>query len=220
MRFLLLSFSLLLLTSCAITLPIVNKPISFNDTRIDLTKEYLQKRYGLDQKDIVIKPKMVVVHWTAIPTLKESFDVFYPESLPNWRPELVAQSGLNVSSQFLVDRDGTIYRLMPETHMARHVIGLNHAAIGIENVGGTEETPLTKAQLKANINLIKYLKLKYSIDYLIGHYEYTLFENHFLWKEIDSGYRTSKTDPGEAFMLKIRKATKKLKFELNPTQTN
>jgi N-acetyl-anhydromuramyl-L-alanine amidase AmpD len=220
MRFLLLSLSLILLTSCAITLPIVNKPISFNDSRIDLTKEYLQKRYGINQDNITIRPKMVVVHWTAIPTLKESFEVFYPDSLPNWRPELVSQSGLNVSSQFLIDRDGTIYRLMPETHMARHVIGLNHIAIGIENVGGTEETPLTKAQLKANIGLIKYLNKRHSIDYLIGHYEYTLFENHPLWKEIDSGYRTSKTDPGELFMLKIRKATKKLKFKQNPRQNN
>ena len=32
-----------------------------------------------------------------------------------------------------VDRDGTICRLMPETWMARHVIGLNYSAIGIEN---------------------------------------------------------------------------------------
>ncbi|MFT5021548.1 MAG: hypothetical protein ACI834_000218, partial [Colwellia sp.] len=57
MRFLLLSLSLILLTSCAITLPIVNKPISFNDTRIDLTKEYLQKRYGINQDNISIRPK-------------------------------------------------------------------------------------------------------------------------------------------------------------------
>jgi N-acetyl-anhydromuramyl-L-alanine amidase AmpD len=94
---------------------------------------------------------------------------------------------------------------------------LNHAAIGIENVGGTKEAPLTKAQLKSNIKLIKYLKTKYAINYLIGHYEYTLFENHPLWKEVDEGYRTQKTDPGEAFMEKIRKATAKLKFKTNPS---
>ncbi len=39
----------------------------------------------------------------------------------------------------MVDRDGTRYRLMPETYMARHVIGLNYYSIGIENVGGSME---------------------------------------------------------------------------------
>lgn len=204
--------------SCSVTVPIVDKPIVFKEKRIALTKEYLKNRYEIEQEDISITPKMIVVHWTAIPTLEKSFAAFYNETLPNWRPELVNQSGLNVSAQFLIDRDGTIYRLMPETYMARHVIGLNHAAIGIENVGGTPDTPLTNAQLKANISLIKYLKLKYPIDYLIGHYEYTLFENHPLWKEVDAAYRTTKTDPGETFMGKIRAATTPLKFKTNPTK--
>jgi N-acetyl-anhydromuramyl-L-alanine amidase AmpD len=217
MRLLICFIGLLFLNSCAITVPIVDKPIVFKEQRKKLTREYLENRYGITQENIQINPKMIVVHWTAIPTLEKSFDAFYNESLPNWRPELVNQSALNVSAQFLVDQDGTIYRLMPENHMARHVIGLNHAAIGIENVGGTKEAPLTKAQLKSNIKLIKYLKTKYAINYLIGHYEYTLFENHPLWKEVDEEYRTQKTDPGEAFMEKIRKATAKLKFKTNPS---
>ena len=217
MRLLISFIGLLFLNSCAISVPIVDKPIVFNQKRVKLTQDYLENRYGMSQDNILIKPQMIVVHWTAIPTLEKSFEAFYNESLPNWRPELVNQSALNVSAQFLVDQDGTIYRLMPENHMARHVIGLNHAAIGIENVGGTKETPLTKAQLKSNIKLIKYLKTKHSINYLIGHYEYTLFENHPLWKEVDSGYRTEKTDPGIAFMAKIRRATSKLEFKANPS---
>ena len=217
MRLLISFIGLLFLNSCAISVPIVDKPIVFKQKRVKLTQDYLENRYGMSQDNILIKPQMIVVHWTAIPTLEKSFEAFYNESLPNWRPELVNQSALNVSAQFLVDQDGTIYRLMPENHMARHVIGLNHAAIGIENVGGTIETPLTKAQLKSNIKLIKYLKTKHSINYLIGHYEYTLFENHPLWKEVDSGYRTEKTDPGIAFMAKIRRATSKLKFKTNPS---
>ncbi|MDB4058956.1 peptidoglycan recognition protein family protein, partial [Flavobacteriaceae bacterium] len=156
MRLLISFIGLLFLNSCAISVPIVDKPIVFKQKRVKLTQDYLENRYGMSQDNILIKPQMIVVHWTAIPTLEKSFEAFYNESLPNWRPELVNQSALNVSAQFLVDQDGTIYRLMPENHMARHVIGLNHAAIGIENVGGTKETPLTKAQLKSNIKLIKY----------------------------------------------------------------
>lgn len=206
----------LVLVSCSSTKTIVEHPITFNEERKILTLEYLQNRYGLDQDSPKIEPKMIVLHWTVIPTFQKSFEAFDPVTLPNWRPDIKNVSGLNVSSQFMVDRDGTIYQLLPETTMARHVIGLNHCAIGVENVGGTDDLPLTKAQLKSNIWLVKYLKDEYDIDYLIGHYEYTLFENHPLWLETDEGYRTVKTDPGTEFMAKVRKAVKNLDFKELP----
>ncbi|MCK5854928.1 MAG: N-acetylmuramoyl-L-alanine amidase, partial [Sulfurovaceae bacterium] len=122
-------------------------------------------------------------------------------------------SALNVSAQFLVARDGTIHRLMPENWMARHVIGLNYSSIGVENVGGknNKKDDLTPAQLKANIALVKYLKEKYpTITYLIGHHEYREMEKSKLWLELDKGYRTKKSDPGDAFMSKVREQVKEL----------
>jgi len=205
-----------LITSCTTTNTIVERPITFNEERKILTLEYLENRYGLEQNVPEIDPKMIVLHWTVIPTFEKSFEAFDPVALPNWRPDIKDVSGLNVSSQFMVDRDGTIYQLLPETTMARHVIGLNHCAIGVENVGGTDDLPLTKAQLKSNIWLVRYLKEKYNIDYLIGHYEYTLFENHPLWLEKDESYRTKKMDPGTDFMFKVRKAVKDLNFKELP----
>ena len=195
---------------------IVDKPILFDAEREALTLEYLEDRYGLEQDTPEIIPRMIVLHWTAIPTFKKSFDTFNPTKLPGARSDVLQAGSLNVSSQFMVDRDGTIYRLMPETTMARHVIGLNHCAIGIENVGGTADTPMTKAQIEANIYLVNYLAEKYDIDYLIGHYEYTLFEGHELWLEKDEGYRTEKDDPGPDFMREVRKATKELNFKSLP----
>lgn len=182
---------------------IIDRPITFDQERKHLTQEYLLDRYGLDQTEPTIAPRMIVLHWTVIPTLEQTFKTFDPVQLPS-RPDLASASALNVSSQFVVDRDGTIYRLMPENFMARHVIGLNHSAIGVENVGGTPDTPLTPAQVKANIWLVKYLYKKYPIEYLLGHYEYKNFENHFLWLENDSAYRTEKTDPGPEFMEAVR----------------
>ncbi|MCR9228578.1 MAG: peptidoglycan recognition protein family protein [Flavobacteriaceae bacterium] len=205
------------LGACSTQKEIVDIPIIFDEQRVELTKEYLLNRYELDQDTPEITPKMVVLHWTAIPSLKKSFEAFNRSTLPNWRPDLVNVSGLNVSSHFLVDQDGTIYRLMPETTMARHTIGLNHCAIGIENVGGTEGMPLTKKQLRSNIYLVNYLASKYDIDYVIGHQEYTLFEGHPLWLEVDDGYRTEKTDPGMDFVEKVRNATKKFNFKPVPT---
>ncbi len=197
----------LFLSSCS-SVKITDKPITFDKERDSLTLQYLETRYGLIKNTPTIKPKMVVVHWTVIPTLEKSFAAFNPSKLPNWRPEIANASALNVSAQFLIDQDGTIYRLLPETTMARHVIGLNHCAIGIENVGGTGDKLLTKKQLKANIKLINYLKEKYpDIDYLIGHLEYTYFEDHELWLEKDDGYRTEKEDPGIDFINTIRQKT-------------
>jgi N-acetyl-anhydromuramyl-L-alanine amidase AmpD len=208
----------IVLSSCSIQKTIVDKPIVFDEERTSLTKEYLSQRYNMEQETADIVPKMIVLHWTAIPTLRKSFEAFENSTLPNWRPDIESVSGLNVSSHFLVDQDGTIYRLMPETTMARHVIGLNHCAIGIENVGGTKETPLTRKQVKANIFLVEYLSTKYDIEYIIGHQEYTQFEGHPLWLEVDDGYRTEKTDPGMDFMKKVRKATKRFNFKPVPSK--
>ncbi|PWL39246.1 N-acetylmuramoyl-L-alanine amidase [Flagellimonas aquimarina] len=208
----------IVLSSCSIQKTIIDKPIVFDEERTSLTKEYLSQRYNMEQETADIVPKMIVLHWTAIPTLRKSFEAFENSTLPNWRPDIESVSGLNVSSHFLVDQDGTIYRLMPETTMARHVIGLNHCAIGIENVGGTKETPLTRKQVKANIFLVEYLSTKYDIEYIIGHQEYTQFEGHPLWLEVDDGYRTEKTDPGMDFMKKVRKATKRFNFKPVPSK--
>lgn len=207
---------LALLASCSTGRAILDRPIVFDEERKALTLQYMEERYGLQKEQPTIDPKMIVLHWTVIPTFEASYEAFKEATLPDWRPDINTVSGLNVSSQFMVDRDGTIYRLLPETAMARHVIGLNHCAIGIENVGGTEDFPLTKAQLRSNIWLVRYLKEKYDMEYLIGHYEYTLFEGHPLWLEQDSGYRTQKTDPGPEFMENVRKAVKDLNFKPLP----
>lgn len=205
--FLILGFSL---WSCAPK--IYQKPIVWDAERKALSLEYLKNRYGIIKTEPTIVPRMVVVHWTAIPTFEKSFTAFYPAKLPNYRPEIATASALNVGVQYLVDRDGSIHQMLPDTAFARHVIGLNHCAIGIENVGNGDTAPLTTAQLKANIKLIKHLMKKYPIEHVIGHHEYTEFTNHALWKEIDPDYRTVKDDPGAEFMEGIRKRLKGLNY--------
>jgi len=192
-------------TACSqkATLRIFDKPITWNAEREQLSLNYLKERHGLTQTTATIKPQMVVVHWTAISNIEVTFDVFNPITLGG-RADLTGASNLNVSSQFLIDRDGTIFRLLPETTFARHVIGLNYLAIGIENIG-SDDMPLTKAQLDANEKLIRYLKRKYAIEYVIGHHEYQRFQKTELWKETDPNYRTVKSDPGDSFMIRLRK---------------
>lgn len=203
----------------ASTIQIIKKPIDFGTQRVAMTKQYIKQHYGKDVKDITIQPKIIVLHWTAEMDLQKSFMRLKPEKLLSDRKDIQKASQLNVSAHYLVDRDGTIYALMPDNYMARHVIGLNYSAIGIENVGGKNdrEGDLTKAQLRSNIALVQYLKKKYpAIEYLIGHYEYRNMEKTRLWLERDKGYRTTKRDPGKRFMSNVEAAVKPLRLKRSP----
>ena len=203
----------LLITFELYAITIIDRPITFDEQRVSLTKEYIKQRYHLEVNDIKITPRIIVIHWTAINSLEESISRFMKPTLPTDRFDIAQASTLNVSTHFMVDRDGTIYRLMDETTMARHIIGLNYSAIGIENVGGERNIDnLTASQLDANIKLITYLQQKYpSIEFLIGHHEYIGFIHHPLWLEKDRSYRTLKHDPGEPFMHKLRQRFPQLK---------
>jgi len=211
-----LGFVLLaVLTGCSSALRIRDRPIPFSSARQEATLEYIAEHYGRQPPDISIEPRIIVLHWTAIADLADSFEAFEPEELQSSRPDLAGAGQVNVSIQFLVDRDGTLYRLMPETWMARHVIGLNYNAIGVENVGGADSVDnMTAAQIEANIRLVSYLAKKYpSIEYLIGHSEYREFEGHPLWLELDDSYRTEKVDPGDRFMTAVRAAVAPLSLK-------
>jgi beta-N-acetylhexosaminidase len=209
----------LLLANTPQTIKIIDKPIDFGKERISMTKSYIKQHYGLKVNNIKITPKIIVLHWTAEMSFDKSFKRLKPQKLLTDRKDIAKASLLNVSAQFLVARDGTIFRLMPENWMARHVIGLNYSSIGVENVGGkgNKIDDLTPAQRKSNIALVKYLKAKYpSIEYLIGHHEYRQMESTSLWLEKDKGYRTVKSDPGRKFMSDIRRATKSLNLKTPP----
>lgn len=182
------------------------KPIQFNKERIALTKQYQREHYGISNS-FKIEPKMIVLHWTMIGSFELTHKIFNPPALPQNSPRRVEIPGnLNVSSHFIVDRDGSIYQLMPELWMARHVIGLNHNAIGIENIGGVDgKDDLTKEQTQANAFLVCYLMKKYpDIKYVIGHNEYLQFQNTELWLEKDPNYHTDKTDPGPSFVSRVK----------------
>jgi N-acetyl-anhydromuramyl-L-alanine amidase AmpD len=183
---------------------IVDRPISFGPERKALMLEYRRAHEDPKAQELTIAPRVIIVHHTAFETLEKAFAYFDRTTIEADRKEIARAGGANVSAHFLVDRDGTIYRLMPETWMARHCIGLNHISIGIENVGGTARTPLTDAQLEANARLIRELAQRFPITHVIGHHEYRRFEKHPYFVERDRNYRTEKIDPGPEFMKRLR----------------
>lgn len=194
---------------------IINKPINYSPERIALSLEYMKEHHGLAQKTPTIVPKMIVLHYTAGGTVESNYKYFNKTHLESARNTLKKQSTLNVSSQFIIDRDGTIYQLMEPNMFARHTIGLNYCAIGIENIG-SKKHPLTEKQVIANAQLVRYLARKYKIKYLIGHSEYGAFRNSYLWKESDLKYFTGKEDPGKNFMEKVRMRVSDLNLKDKP----
>ncbi len=185
-------------------------PIPYGRVRKALTQAYRAAHVGDTTGDVEVDttmtPQVIVLHWTGGCCTRSAWFTFEPERRPR-RPDLTGAKALNVSAHFLVARDGTIYRLMDETRMGRHTIGLNHLAVGIENVGDGARYPLTQAQVDADIALVTWLVARFpSITHLIGHHEYRAFEHagHPYFQEHDSLRRTRKVDPGEDFMAAVR----------------
>jgi hypothetical protein len=184
---------------------IVDWPIAWSDERARLTLDYRRAHSDPEAQDLTITPRMIVLHYTSGSTAKGTHAYFDNPRLEAARTELARGGPVNVSSHFLVDRDGTIYRLQPETRMARHCIGLNHVAIGVENVGDPPKLPLTAAQVAADAALVRYLVAQHpTITHLIGHSESPRFVGTDLWRERDDKYRNEKPDPGAAFMRDVR----------------
>jgi N-acetylmuramoyl-L-alanine amidase len=195
---------------------IIDKPIPFDDERVRLTLAYRRQHSDPGATDIAIEPRVIVLHYTAGGTAEGTFEYFSGNRMETGRSKLAAAGDVNVSAHFLVDRDGTIYRLMPETRMARHCIGLNHVAIGVENVGDENKWPLTDAQIDANARLVRHLASRFPITHLVGHSEAARLEGKIYFQERDPRYRNAKPDPGPRFMKHVRARLGDLKLKGPP----
>jgi N-acetylmuramoyl-L-alanine amidase len=181
----------------------------FNEKRLALTREYARAHYGAET-DRLENPQMIVVHFTAFATMKESLDFFRPTLLTS-RDDIKSGGRVNVSAHYMVDKGGEIYRTAADDILCRHIIGFNHLALGIENVAG-DQRGLTDAQLKADAELIAELVRRHpTVNYLIGHHEYEdrSLPHYRLRLELQKGYRpTAKVDPGREFMARLRELLK------------
>ena len=183
---------------------IIDKPIRFDAERERLTVAYRQRHQDPAARGVDIEPRVVVLHYTGGGSARATWRYFDRARIEPGRRELRRAGELNVSAHFLVDRDGTIYRLMPETRMARHCIGLNHVAIGVENVGDGAKLPLTEAQVRADAELVRYLAGRFELTHLIGHQESNAMRHHPYWREREAGYGNRKPDPGARFLRLVR----------------
>jgi beta-N-acetylhexosaminidase len=146
---------------------IVWKPIPYGPTRRAEMAAYAEKHYGIHSW--VLHPKVIVEHFTANESFTATWNTFAADT-PD--PELGELPG--TCAHFVVDRDGTIYQLVPLDVMCRHTVGLNYVAIGIEHVGESDAQILhDRAQLQASLAVTRWLMARFhiSIANVIGHNE-------------------------------------------------
>ncbi len=130
--------------------------------------EYSLRHYGEDTSTLS-DPQVIVEHYTETATAREAFDTFAPDVPDNEFHELP-----NTCAHFLVEPDGRIDQLVPLSLRCRHTTGLNWTAIGIENVGSSDNEILDdRAQLEASLALTSWLRCRYGIPLgdVIGHNE-------------------------------------------------
>ncbi len=112
---------------------------------------------------------MIVEHYTVTDSFPPVFN-YFSVNAPD--PELHELPG--VCAHYVVDRDGTIYELVPPRIMCRHTVGLNYTAIGIEHVGQSDAQVMgNPPQRAASLRLTRMLQGRHGISTrnVIGHNE-------------------------------------------------
>jgi hypothetical protein len=185
---------------------IYDKPIAFNDLRIKLTKDYIKKHYGVSLPEIEFVPSMLIVHISNTKDLQQYFESVREPTLPAKQRDDASTGAVevNVSTHYVVDRDGAIFSFMKDFHIARHSVGLDRHAIGITAIGNSE-LPLTDEQAAATALLVRYLKGKYTTAaWLVSDAEASSFQRTDLWEETSPLKKGPEADPGKIFMEKLR----------------
>ncbi len=147
---------------------ITRKPIPYGPERRAQMAGYAQRHYGIDDYRLR-DPKVIVEHYTVTDTFAPVFNYF---SVNEPDPELHELPG--VCSHYVIDRDGTIYGLVPPRIMCRHTVGLNYTAIGIEHVGQSDAQVMgNPRQRAASLRLTRMLQGRYGVKTrnVIGHNE-------------------------------------------------
>src|SRR5213075_1151382 len=112
-------------------------------------------------------PKVIFEHYTDGTTFSGAWSTFASNA-----PHDGELPG--ACAHFIIDRDGTIYQLVPLGIRCRHAIGMNWTAIGIGHVGTSDRQILRNgAMMRASLHLTVWLMDKYGISWgnVIGHAE-------------------------------------------------
>jgi beta-N-acetylhexosaminidase len=147
---------------------IVKDFIPFGSKRKQEMRRYALEHYGIDSYRLT-DPHLIIWHYTESATFQSVFSTF-----ANDVPDVSFHELPQVCAHFVIDTTGTIHELVPLALMCRHVVGLNYTAIGIENVGFSDQQVMgNAAQFRAGLELTRWLRCRENIPVanVIGHNE-------------------------------------------------
>jgi N-acetylmuramoyl-L-alanine amidase len=149
--------------------PLIHQwPIPYGAARKREMAAYSLRHYG-ENTYVLRGPKVIVEHYTETTTAQQAFNTFAPDVPDSEFHELP-----NTCAHFLVEPNGRIDQLVALSLRCRHTTGLNWTAIGIENVGLSDQAILgDRAQMASSLRLTSWLRCHYSIALknVIGHNE-------------------------------------------------
>jgi N-acetylmuramoyl-L-alanine amidase len=147
---------------------IVKDLIPFGARRKQEMRAYAMRHYDIDSYRLT-HPHLIVWHYTESATFQSVWNTFASDV-----PDVSFHELPQVCAHFVIDTNGTIYQLVPLDIMCRHVVGLNYTAIGIENVGFSDQQVMGDApQFRAALQLTQWLRCSEGIAVagVIGHNE-------------------------------------------------
>ena len=131
---------------------------------------YVRRHYGSFLKPTwrLVHPHVIVIHYTDA-SYSSTFNTFATDVPDSELHELPA-----TSAHFVIDTNGVIHQLVSLGTMARHTVGLNWTAIGVEHVGFSDAQVLgDHRQITASLHLVHWLRCRFDIEIrnVIGHNE-------------------------------------------------
>ena len=166
---------------------------------------YSKRHYG-QYKWRLNNPKLIVIHYAEAGSVGAIYNTFAPD-----RPDVEFHQLPGVCSHYAVGAGGGIVKFVPPSIRCRHVVGLNHVAIGIEHVGFSDSDILNRPpQLNASLQLSQWLRCRFGIpvEGVIGHNE-SLSSPYY--RELDPRFKgQTHGDFNHASMETYRSALRKL----------
>jgi hypothetical protein len=182
---------------------IVQDPVAYGPARKAQMAAYSERHYG--QATWVLKPFAIVLHYTGTYTYASAHATFASNTAT--MGELPG-----VAAHFVIDKDGAIYQQVPLDVRARHAIGLNWCAVGIEFVQESGSGPAwaidqifaRRRQLDAGLRLVSWLQAKYGIPAadVLGH---ATANSSPLFKDLE-GWRNDHVDWAASAVTRFKAA--------------
>lgn len=194
----------------AVDPPVVARMLPYRDWE-DEYKTYFQRHTG--RPVISLQPTILVMHYTVCDTFETAWNVFTRGARMS-----AGDAGTvygHPSVHFMIDRDGTIYQLLPLDRRATGTYGVNHCALQVEMVAVDEADLLNNpALLKASFRLARALTSRYHIPLRKVYAHADVSAGQSVVPEYldlaDHAYPTrypassTRTDPGEGYMAWLR----------------